>query len=366
MAIFKLRCASAQGTLPLRRFGFGSKHTAGDCVEAPGKGAGVRLDHTTDFRSYIIQRFAITWLVLFFESYDKTAQTGLGMLFCVNNGAEDGAFRWVMDVRLPCPTRPAVAGWQAAAIIMGSVLLLVCLCMPVFLARWLCTRAYKGLLTPEGEIEDEGASSWSGAGKLCRPWRQSLSNVLTFRYADYDVQYELLRQRNGSIHGKLASRVAGGASSFDRFQLWSVLVWDSILDMHRFLLAIAALCVMLHEQHQLLLVIMVFSSYLALILAVKPYRCTTIWRLQVLALATLLLSCFGILACNIGDTSSFYDGAVKNSYMKVIPWLIVALNVVYLFLAMAVLLLSVLHKCGFRIRRETATGCDCCKGNAAA
>jgi hypothetical protein len=117
--------------------------------------------------------------------------------------------------------------------------------------------------------------------------------------------------------------------------------------MHRLLLALVALSVMMHELHQLLLVIMVLSSYLALILAVKPYRCITILRLQVLALLVLLLSCFGIAACNIGDTSGFYNAAVKSNYMDAVPWVVAALNMLYLLTAGAVLVVSVWHKRGW-------------------
>jgi hypothetical protein len=48
-------------------------------------------------------------------------------------------------------------------------------------------------------------------------------------------------------------------------RLRAVLCWDSILDLHRLLLALAALGVMMHELHQVLLVVLVFSSYLVLI-----------------------------------------------------------------------------------------------------
>jgi hypothetical protein len=76
-----------------------------------------------------------------------------------------------------------------------------------------------------------------------------------------------------------------------RLRLYAVLVWDSVLDLHRFLLALVSLCVMLHELHQLILVVMVLGSYLLLVLLVKPFRSAAVWRLQVLALVVLLMSC---------------------------------------------------------------------------
>jgi hypothetical protein len=323
------------------------------------------------FGAYVIQRFAITWLVLFFDNYDKTAQTALGMLFCVNVGADPYPRRWALDVRLPCPSTYTTAGWSKAAIAVGIILLMVCFCIPILLASWLATRVYRGVITSDGEVE---ADNPFGLKKVQLFLRRSLCNVLMFRYADYNVQYALLRRKwhqstartamvTGSTEplraegGQVASVEPSGLRrkllrfvsnlSLHRLQLWAVLSWDSILDIHRLLLALVALSVMMHELHQLLLVIMVFSSYLALILAVKPYRCITIWRLQVLALSVLLLSCFGIIACNIGDTSGFYDGKVKHKYMDAVPWVVVALNGLYLLVAGAVLVVSVWHKRGW-------------------
>jgi hypothetical protein len=112
------------------------------------------------------------------------------------------------------------------------------------------------------------------------------------------------------------------------------------------LLALAALGVMMHELHQLLLVVLVFSSYLVLMLAARPHKCTTIWSLQVSALLVLLLSCFGIIACNIGDTSGFYEERTTYNYRNVVPWVVVSLNAAYFCAAGCVLLRSVWHRCG--------------------
>lgn len=324
--------------------------------------------------AFVIQRLAITWLVLFFDNYDKTAQTALGMLFCVNVGAEPYPRRWALDVRLPCPSTYTSSGWAKAAIAVGILLLLVCFCTPILLAGWLATRVYRGVITSEGEVEEKTPSA---LGKVRLFLRRSLRNVLMFRYADYNIQFSLLRRKyNQSATSPAAVTVntVGGTEvlcaehggvlagptcwklkllriarnlSLSRLQLWAVLSWDSILDMHRLLLALVALSVMMHELHQLLLVIMVFSSYLALVLAVKPYRCTTILRLQVFALLVLLLSCFGIIACNIGDTSGFYDGVIWRNYMDAVPWVVVALNGLYLLVAGGVLVVSVWHKRGW-------------------
>jgi hypothetical protein len=301
-------------------------------------------------RTYVIQRLAITWLVLFFDSYDKTAQTALGMLFCVNVGAGPHPKRWVMDVRLPCTTAATynnmeLLGWQRAAIAVGILLFLAYICFPMLLAGWLVTQAVKGIITSQGSTEAPASSD------------SSISRVLQFRYADYNVQYGLLSKPTANRVMSSGPEPTGWRSSvvnfwrhlsFHQMQLWAVLCWDSILDLHRLLLALAALAVMLHELHQLLLVVLVLSSYFVLILAARPYKCTTIWRLQVSALWVLLLSCFGIIACNIGGTTGFYQDTTASKYRNAVPWVVIALNAGYLLSAGCVLVRSVWHKC----RRE--------------
>jgi hypothetical protein len=328
-------------------------------------------------RTYVIQRLAITWLVLFFDSYDKTAQTALGMLFCVNVGAGPYPRRWVLDVRLPCP-KYLSDDWQRAAVAVGILLLLVCICFPMLLARWLATSVYKGIITSEGRTEvqafTEGRMFHYGclSSRVRGFMRHSLRDVLRFRYADYNTQYELLRKPAADA-GELSAHNRGVSSgseptgcimrvlrwlrhlSLHRMRLWAVLCWDSILDLHRLLLALAALGVMMHELHQVLLVVLVFSSYLVLILAARPHKCTTIWRLQVSALLVLLLSCFGIIACNIGDTSGFYEERIQRDYRDAVPWVVVSLNAAYLVFAGCMLLRSVWHKC----RREGCATAMC-------
>jgi hypothetical protein len=331
---------------------------------------------------YIMQRLAIASLVLFFDNYDKAAQTALSMLVCVNVGAGPYPWRWVMDVRLPCPwirtTTHASQHWQRAAAAVGILLLLVCICIPVLLATWLARCVYKGIITSPGKTEvpafpESILLTRCGLSSRFRIFmRRSLCNLnvaelLRFRYDDYNIRYEQLRKPTAdggplTAHNRgLASVPTGWSSSarkcwgrlsLRRLKLWAVLCWDSILDFHRLLLALAALCVMMHELHQLLLVVLVYSSYLVLILAARPYKCTTTWRLQVSALLVLLLSCFGIIACNIGDTSGFYEETTARDYMHVVPWVVISLNAAYISYAGYVLLRSVLAHCMAHCRHQ--------------
>jgi hypothetical protein len=338
-----------------------------------------------EMRAYFIQRLAITSLVLFFDNYDKTAQTALGMLSCVSVGSEPYPRRWVMDVRLPCPTEFTIDGWQKAAVAVGILLLLVCVCFPCLLASWLITMVHKGIITSEGTSHIPASKVFRNSNGW-RVWRtlrrwlfgRTLRSALRFRYADYNIQYTLLHNPAAAPEAGALSAHNGGVSacctnccalstwrsrinkfwrqlSLRQTQRWAVLCWDSILDLHRFLLALAALAVMLHEVHQVLLVMLVFSSYLVLILAARPYKCTTIWRLQVSALLVLLLSCFGIIACNIGDTSGFYEDAITRRYRIVVPWVVLGLNIAYFGFAAYVLVRSVCHAC-----KDKACACYKC------
>jgi hypothetical protein len=203
--------------------------------------------------SYHIQRLAITCLVLFFDNYDKTAQTALGMLFCVNVGAGPYPWRWVLDVRLPCPwTRAATYAsqrWQRAAAAVGILLLLVCICFPMLLAWWLYRSVRNGIITSQGRTKDPAFSESSKVDCSCLPsgvrkfMRHSLRDVLRFRYADYNIQYDFLRKPTAEAGASSAQNKGvsfGPAGWTSRVRRW----WRH-LSLHRIMLMMklsAVLC----------------------------------------------------------------------------------------------------------------------------
>jgi hypothetical protein len=94
---------------------------------------------------------------------------------------------------------------------------------------------------------------------------------------------------------------------------------------------------MLHEAHQISLMIIVLGSYLLVVLLVRPWRAQAVWQLQVGALSVLIASCIGIMAIPGQNASAYYSSPAIRKYSVVIPWLVVAVNVVYLVMVLVML-----------------------------
>jgi hypothetical protein len=260
----------------------------------------------------------------------------LGLLMCVdtatngegkplqpsNSASPDVTDRWLMDVRLACPIRRAFnnTAWAIWGNIIGALLLVICIGGPIGIACVLWRQAWKGNL--------KGHITASDPDALTRRTHRSIEDHITarlaFRYADYDCNYEVLKH-SSSTHGQ-----------WQRVRAQIVLAWDSVLDLFRFLLAAAALCVTLHELHQLILVAWFLSMYLILILACRPWKSATVWWLQVCALVCLVFSCLGTMACNVSDVESYYGPDPK--LQQVISLLVIIVNGVYALWALFALL----------------------------
>lgn len=273
------------------------------------------------FSAYFWQHTLVAALVIFFEFYSTAASVALGMLMCVKVPAKKAPlYRWVMDVRLQCPVDTSCfQPWVGWAWFIGMILLLFCIWWPLYIAAKLLQQASAGRLCTGAE----GTSSTQQNPSV------PFSELLAFRYADYDVDYRALQRR-------LEHLKPGHWLEF-----WSavcrlpvrkclVLVWDSVLDLQRFVLALLALCVMLDELHQLLLMTVVFSLYLLAIVAIRPWRSTTVWLLQVAAASVLVLSCCTIMAAQIGDSSSHYTREDKQQFAVLLPALVIAMNAAYI------------------------------------
>ena len=260
--------------------------------------------------------------------YLPIARVAFSMLLCVKVAGSD---RWVVDVRLHCPAAAPYTSWGAGALLLGSFLLIVCIAWPVGIAWVLIRKAHRGELlhvAPCYHIASLAGSEVSASG----PTLVVTTAKLAVRYGDYAVDYDALQ----SFFAKAAG-LSGweyfcrlGGKSLMYFRVYLVLVWDSVLDLQRFTIALVSLCVMLHEAHQLTLMIMVLGAYLLAVLLVRPWRARTVWQLQVAALAVLIASCIGILATTVQNACSYYSSAVIRKYTALIPWLVIAVNVVYL------------------------------------
>jgi hypothetical protein len=297
----------------------------------------VSFAHGTSFSYYFWEHFFATALVVFFGSYTKMATVALGLLMCVcadTSGCprtdEQGhvysnitAHRWLLDVRLACPISHNTTAWAIWANIIGGLLLTVCIGGPIGIAFVLWWQAHKGNL--KGHITAAASDPDALTTRSHRSIEDHITARLAFRYADYDCNYEILKQ-SSSAHGR---RQLGSESVLQRCRARVVLAWDSVLDLHRFLLAVAALSVTLHELHQLILVAFLLSSYLILILAVRPWKSVTVWCLQVLALVCLVFSCLGIMACNVADADSFYGESAGKLHQTLISVAVIVVNVLY-------------------------------------
>lgn len=285
--------------------------------------------------------------------YISIAKVAFGTLLCVRIGV---SYRWVLDVRLQCPVGEASAAWAAWAVVFGVLLLCACIAWPLGIACVLVCEAHRGrLLRVDGSrgmlrVLSSGATA-AGGGVPSEP--PTTANWAV-RYADYAVEYDALISNvaAASTHGDeveapfcwhQAWKPASFVAALGRLRKYAVLCFDSILDLHRLAISLVSQCVMLHELHQLSLLVAALGSYLLLVLLVKPWRAATVWRLQVLALAILLASCLGIMACTVSDAGAYYADSSWQHFTTVIPVLVLVANVVYL-----VLLLVLLVRCVVR------------------
>lgn len=239
------------------------------------------------------------------------ASFGLGMLTCLRVPALPPYTKkhWVLDVRLQCPIQTLNSWWGKLALVLGIALLLICIVWPLALALVLWRRAR------QGELHADPSATSGG-------WWAFFKANLSFRFSDYRVN-EFNYRKSETRNQHPMDRMLMG------LQKVLTLTWDSILDMQRIVLAAAALLVTWHEMHQIMLVTLILGTYLVLILAVQPWRSPAIWRLQVMAVSVLVLSCCGIMASTVGDTSAHYSESEKDRYSTVLPWLVIVINLLY-------------------------------------
>lgn len=268
--------------------------------------------------------------------YITICKVAVGMLMCVKGFSNSD--RWVMDVRLECPVTNLEKGWALGATVVGAMLVCACIAWPVGIAWVLARECYfDRLLRVDAASKRVASTSASGIGAS----PQEITHNWVVRYADYDVDYDALSKsaNEGQKPFELLNIWRPGyfQAAALKLRTYAVLCWDSILELHRLLIAVVSLCVMLHELHQLILLVIALTSYLLLVLLVKPWRATTVWRLQVLALSILVFSCLGIMACTVGDASAYYSEGAQKSYVKTIPWVVLLCNLAYLVLILVLL-----------------------------
>jgi hypothetical protein len=321
-------CARSDTSTTSRTLSFIRENLFGQGVDAAG------------FAKQVRDNSIATALAASLFVYITICKVAVGMLMCVKGlGNSD---RWVMDVRLECPVSNLEKGWALGATVVGAVLVCACIAWPVGIAwvlAWECY--YDRLLRVDVASKRVASTSASKQNSGIGAAPQEITHNWVVRYADYDVDYDAL--------SKSANE---GQTPFEWLNVWrpgyfqaaalkvrtyAVLCWDSVLELHRLVIAMVSLCVMLHELHQLILLVIALTSYLLLVLLVKPWRATTVWRLQVLALSILVFSCLGIMACTVGDASAYYSEKVQRTYVTSIPWVVLLVNLAYLVLILVLL-----------------------------
>lgn len=323
----------------------------------------VRFARSRRFSYYFLEHVIATALVVFFDVYTTIATAAVALVSCVDAGdayskdqvLADNARRWILDVRLTCPPLPPPQNcpslskgchwqsWSIGAAVLSSVLLLLCLGCPVAIAVVLLREAYKGNL--KGHLSASAVSAdldkHSFPSRSHRCMEDHITGRLAYRYQDYAADYDALRGPQGLERFRHLDTMAS------QLRTSVVLVWDSVLDLHRFLLAWVAVCVWLHEVQQLILVAAVLGVYLALVLAVRPWKSTAVWYWQSTSLFVLVGSCLGIAAIN-ADTGNATDPEASTPG---VAWFIVGLNAAYVLFT-----LGFLVRCVWREVRQS----DCC------
>ena len=199
--------------------------------------------NTRDFSNWmkaLADNAVATLLAVFMFVYLPIARVAFSMLLCVKVA---GSNRWVLDVRMQCPAAAPYTSWGAGALVLGSFLLIVCIAWPVGIAWVLIRKAHRGELlrvAPYYKSSKAAGSVASASGST----PVVTTARLAVRYADYSVDYDALQ----SFYAKAAG-LSGWEwfcrlfrQSLMHFRVYLVLVWDSVLDLHRFTIALVSLC----------------------------------------------------------------------------------------------------------------------------
>jgi hypothetical protein len=164
--------------------------------------------------------------------YLTIARVAFGMLLCVKVGSSQ---RWIIDVRLQCPTSRPMTGWGGGAVFFGVLLLCVCLAWPVSIAWVLIQEAHKGKLM---RVDAAAAASGTAGDSDDAAGAEGASHStarLAIHYADYAVDFDSLKFAPAAESGGVAlPRPSFGSDAWlARLRMYAILTWDSILDLHR-------------------------------------------------------------------------------------------------------------------------------------
>jgi hypothetical protein len=301
--------------------------------------------------------------VIVFDFYSTLASYALGMFMCLKMPTAVSAavsWHWVLDVRMQCPLQRLDKWWGKHALGLGIFLLVLCIIYPLVIAIVLVRKALDNTLDPKRSATSTPRDHEHDGGL----WG-SIASSLSFRFADYNVDYEEWAEPSTDDNSERRGVVRAIQEAWQCIKQWFsdfwsskrhpvgdslaqlrrllVLTWDSILDLQRLVLALLGLSVMLHELHQILLVALALGIYLMLMLAVRPWRSEAIFRLQVLAASVLVLSCCGIMACNVSGDGHYSDDDTQR-YTNAVGWAVIVINLVYMFIGFGTLFVCVCRK----------------------
>jgi hypothetical protein len=121
------------------------------CVDAAGRTAA-----QWSFLQFLADTSIVTALGVSLLLYTQIAKVACGLLMCVNVGQTP---RWVLDVRLQCPSLPPYPACGAGVVVFGVFLVLGCLAWPVTLAGVLICHAHQGRLLLLGSSQPAASTT---------------------------------------------------------------------------------------------------------------------------------------------------------------------------------------------------------------
>lgn len=121
------------------------------CVDAATQAGAQR-----SFLQFLADTSIATALGVSLLMYTQIAKVACGLLMCVSVGQTT---RWVLDVRLQCPSLPPYPVYGPGAVVFGVLLVLGCIAWPVTLAGVLIHHAHQGRLMRLGHSQPATSST---------------------------------------------------------------------------------------------------------------------------------------------------------------------------------------------------------------
>eukprot|EP00775_Hariotina_reticulata_P007694 gene7694-7893_t len=273
--------------------------------------------HRPPFRPFMRDRLIPALLITWFFWYPSLVRVALGMLRCLDICGQQW---WVMDMGVQCPKNHlgSPQAWWAYGVATPAIILTAGL--PLFVLVLLSVPRWRNQM-PQQRFQSRFGFFYLGYSiKTTRPW-------VLLSGDGYDNEHDA--RQPGGPQSRCWHRLVVTVSAA---RSWMVSVWDVATHSTTIALTICSVygAYGVHEYYQVLLLCLIFGTYLCAVCYVKPFKGIT-QLLQTSATAVLLATCVGILTfippADLDDSQQEFFGSVGDS----VSVLLVVINALFFF-----------------------------------